>query len=595
MAKRVAAAKLQRMKIATIRAIHYSTDPMTRIKLAAIAKNEGAYLAEWIFHHLYIGVDEIEIWLNNCTDNSASILKQIAQNEPRVKFVESTPIFRACEAAKTSFQLVAYNTIFQTTKESKSHTHIIFLDLDEYLIGPTLQSKLKELPERLEQPAIISFVWFSDSPLERKGRFGRTIKRKIDLYRMNHVKSMAQLNNSGITRPSHHNFATHPGATIINLLSSGEILDESNTLHDRQILSEEFLEKDISWINNWFIMHAVYRSKLEYCASLLRGRSHNGDKRALKTNRWGYRLQSNQEGCSIRIEWPKKDFAIYKQNRRFFFAQTQIKSATKLSRINLIERYKLLRRLLKKKPAIAQEFAQALEGTKLAPYIDGKELSPSSNNTISDTSIKRMYSWGKFSVAMPDAEKQYLLKTYSETKGIILEYGTGGSTLLGLENNNVVIGAETDINWLRSLEEEVKARSLGASFLPCHMSIGKTKELGYPDQELESTDGGRLAKHFLNCSLQPWRLCLEKGLSPSVVLVDGRFRVACFLTSIAMADLGSVILFDDYKERSHYHVVEKIAKPDFFAGRMAIFKKSSDIKFMDILKNGLLEYYLSAN
>ena len=47
--------------------------------------------------------------------------------------------------------------------------------------------------------------------------------------------------------------------------------------------------------------------------------------------------------------------------------------------------------------------------------------------------------------------------------------------------------------------------------------------------------------------------------------------MACFLYSIASADPGSAIFFDDYKDREHYHVVEEFLKPNRFCGRQAIF------------------------
>ena len=34
----------------------------------------------------------------------------------------------------------------------------------------------------------------------------------------------------------------------------------------------------------------------------------------------------------------------------------------------------------------------------------------------------------------------------------------------------------------------------------------------------------------------------EKSFKPDLVLVDGRFRVACFLTSLLKADKGSIII-----------------------------------------------------
>jgi len=56
------------------------------------------------------------------------------------------------------------------------------------------------------------------------------------------------------------------------------------------------------------------------------------------------------------------------------------------------------------------------------------------------------------------------------------------------------------------------------------------------------------------------------------VLIDGRFRVACFLTSILHAEPPCRILFDDYRKKERYHVVERILSPVDFCGRQALFE-----------------------
>jgi hypothetical protein len=59
---------------------------------------------------------------------------------------------------------------------------------------------------------------------------------------------------------------------------------------------------------------------------------------------------------------------------------------------------------------------------------------------------------------------------------------------------------------------------------------------------------------------------------PDVVLIDGRFRVCGFLTSLMYANAGTIIIFDDYVCRPHYHIVEEFLEPDHFCGRQCIFK-----------------------
>ncbi|MAO75600.1 MAG: hypothetical protein CL699_04770, partial [Chloroflexi bacterium] len=63
----------------------------------------------------------------------------------------------------------------------------------------------------------------------------------------------------------------------------------------------------------------------------------------------------------------------------------------------------------------------------------------------------------------------------------------------------------------------------------------------------------------------------NRAEKPDVVLIDGRFRVACFLKSLLHAPPNTVILFDDYINRPHYHVVEEFLTPDQTCGRQASF------------------------
>lgn len=63
-----------------------------KIKLIAIAKDEAAYLPDWIFHHLYFGFDSIDIYVNNTTDNTND-LKLFLEKEHRVSFIDGDSFF----------------------------------------------------------------------------------------------------------------------------------------------------------------------------------------------------------------------------------------------------------------------------------------------------------------------------------------------------------------------------------------------------------------------------------------------------------------------------------------------------------------------
>ena len=66
-----------------------------------------------------------------------------------------------------------------------------------------------------------------------------------------------------------------------------------------------------------------------------------------------------------------------------------------------------------------------------------------------------------------------------------------------------------------------------------------------------------------------------------VILIDGRFRVACFLYSLIHSKKDSIIIFDDYFDRPWYHIVEEVVCLNDKCGRQAFFKvpKVYDKKF----------------
>jgi len=72
----------------------------------------------------------------------------------------------------------------------------------------------------------------------------------------------------------------------------------------------------------------------------------------------------------------------------------------------------------------------------------------------------------------------------------------------------------------------------------------------------------------------PWQ---HGSVKPDLVLIDGRFRVACFLHSLLAAEPGTPILFDDYSNRPHYHLVEESYPIEQTEGRQALFRVPAEL------------------
>ncbi|WP_209280829.1 glycosyltransferase family 2 protein, partial [Pseudomonas viridiflava] len=104
--------------------------------MAAIAKDEGAYIPQWVYHHLFFGFDEIEIWLNNTTDSSEAILSALSVfcGADKIKFRNADVLLNRCLKEELPFQQTVYSKIYAETLRESVCSHIIFLDLDEFWV-----------------------------------------------------------------------------------------------------------------------------------------------------------------------------------------------------------------------------------------------------------------------------------------------------------------------------------------------------------------------------------------------------------------------------------------------------------------------------
>lgn len=164
--------------------------------------------------------------------------------------------------------------------------------------------------------------------------------------------------------------------------------------------------------------------------------------------------------------------------------------------------------------------------------------------------------------AMPQAEAAHLEATYRQAR-IILEYGSGNSTKLASQlSGKFVMSVESDRSWARDLRREIDEARPKSPTIVHHVDIGPTGAWGRPVDE-----SGWKRYHLYPNAIwdQPF------FRHPDVVLVDGRFRPACLVTTILHATRPVTVLFDDYADRPRYRLIERILPPARLIGRMAEF------------------------
>lgn len=151
-----------------------------------------------------------------------------------------------------------------------------------------------------------------------------------------------------------------------------------------------------------------------------------------------------------------------------------------------------------------------------------------------------------------------MFKRLAATAKVYGEYGMGASSLWVLANTNAkVIAVDTSNEWVASVRASAgEEPRLTASWV----DAGPIGDWGTP---LGYTARQNFPQYF--------NAIWEQPDQPDLVLVDGRFRVACFLTSLLRSKPGTRIVFDDYTNRPHYHLIEEIVPRAETCGRQAMF------------------------
>lgn len=142
-----------------------------------------------------------------------------------------------------------------------------------------------------------------------------------------------------------------------------------------------------------------------------------------------------------------------------------------------------------------------------------------------------------------------------------LEFGSGGSTVLAGQLGIPTVSVEGDRFYAKAVRSALPASHKVTILTP---DMGFTGEWGMP---LRSS--GEKGMKYLSAPFD------HRGDKfPDLILIDGRYRVACALEIARQANLEettSTLLFDDYINRFQYHAIEQFLGSPFMVGRSAIF------------------------
>ena len=126
---------------------------------------------------------------------------------------------------------------------------------------------------------------------------------------------------------------------------------------------------------------------------------------------------------------------------------------------------------------------------------------------------------------------------FMKPDNIYFEFGSGGSTNIASYYKVKTYSVESDINWHNYL----KKNNIKANYISVDL---KAKSYGCPGKQTNINDWKRYIKAY------------KSEYMANIILIDGRFRVACALDIFSKIKKDTIVLIHDYSIRKYYHIIE---------------------------------------
>jgi hypothetical protein len=164
-----------------------------------------------------------------------------------------------------------------------------------------------------------------------------------------------------------------------------------------------------------------------------------------------------------------------------------------------------------------------------------------------------------------------LFKNKIKDSNCYFEWGMGGSTFDSLKYSSAkVYTVESSAEWLDHMKKWAFIRkNIANGRLHCfYIDIGDTVKWGSPADKSRKSNFPGISQ-----------VISDKNISQKVdvVLVDGRFRVACALMAVLNCRKDTTIMIHDFPTRKKYHVLLKYLVPEKNEGTLTVFKIKSAI------------------
>lgn len=500
-------------------------------------RNEAAFLLEWVAYHRVIGFSQIVVCANPSTDGTDKLLAALAEAGaitylPTEPGLDQSPL----EAAAATFEAkVGY----------RDGVCYGWLDADEFLNVHCGEGKVPDLITALGAAQGIMLNWRLFGTNGHQHFPGRFIS--ADFARASTPQFVANLE----TKPFFRKSADVTGFARIGQERPALAKDHSLTARDflggngRPLLADE--ERTVAWLAGEPVARTNLAARREAGAALAQINHYavrTPDHYRLKQARGRGYLKT---GATGRMRYDATYFSRFDRNevedRTILHWEAEVtREIARLMQVPAIAR--------------AQDEAHRLIKAQMTELAAQDHPSPVAVDPVQSVRAEAPTS---FALTVGKLEEAHILASYTKGRRI-LEYGSGGSTVLAAKAGCHVIAVESDKAWAEKLAASLPP--LSSSALVHYVDIGRTGPWGMPRND----------KHFARFHQYALSVWDRPDLGePDLVLIDGRFRSACLVAVMLRAKRPTTVLFAEYAARGYYHRVEKLARKEEMIGRMARF------------------------
>jgi hypothetical protein len=164
---------------------------------------------------------------------------------------------------------------------------------------------------------------------------------------------------------------------------------------------------------------------------------------------------------------------------------------------------------------------------------------------------------------------------YLDSIKVYFEYGSGGSTYQAAIRPNIskIYSVESVIMWQNKVKQVTQLQESAKEIIHIFNEMDAQQyNWGFPGKNATDIQKINYSNHIRN-------LNENQQLDIDLVLIDGRFRVACCLKCFDVIRKDCLVAFDDFLNRKHYHIVL-----DYFDivdktsdNRMVVLKKKINV------------------